>query len=354
MHKSYKIIKNTIITGAIICACFVLCLVIHSRFRTDMLIPAVFVLGTFLTSFITEGYIYGIMSALASVLAVNFAFTFPFFKVNFTIPENLASAVILIIITLMTCGLTAKLKKQEQIKAESEKERMRANLLRAISHDLRTPLTTIYGSSSALIDNGENFTHKQREEMLEGICQDAQWLSRMVENLLSITRLDKGNVKIIKTPTALDELIDSVLLKFAKRYPGCDVEINIPEDFVIIPMDAVLIEQVLINILENAVRHAKGMTHLELSVSARANKAVFKISDNGCGILPERMKNLFTGCYANTTSLSDRTKDNAGIGLSVCATIIKAHGGEIKAENAPSGGAVFSFSLDMEDLDDEQ
>ena len=354
MQKSYRVIKNILITGAIICVCFALCLIIQKFFKTGELIPAVFVLGTFITSVITDGYTYGIISAILSVWAVNFAFTFPFFKVNFTIPENLVSAVILIIITLMTCTLTAKLKKQEAIKAESEKERMRANLLRAISHDLRTPLTTIYGSSSALIESKNSFTDKQQTKMLESICQDAQWLSRMVENLLSITRLDSGNVNIIKTPTALDELIDSVLLKFSKRYPDTEVTINIPDDFVIIPMDAVLIEQVLINILENAVEHAEGMTKLSLTVLIKSEKAIFKVQDNGCGISPDRIKNLFTGCYANGTLISDKTKNNAGIGLSVCATIIKAHGGEIKAENVKGGGALFCFTLDMEDSEDEQ
>lgn len=93
--------------------------------------------------------------------------------------------------------------------------------------------------------------------MLQDIQQDAQWLFRMVENLLSITKLDSGKVKIIKTPTVLDELIDSVILKFHKRYPDQEVEIDIPDEFVVIPMDAILIQQVLINILENAVQHAK-------------------------------------------------------------------------------------------------
>lgn len=354
MQKSYRVIKNILITGAIIFICFLLCLIIQNFFKTGALIPAVFVLGTFITSVITDGYTYGIISAILSVWAVNFAFTFPFFKVNFTIPENLVSAVILIIITLMTCTLTAKLKKQEAIKAESEKERMRANLLRAISHDLRTPLTTIYGSSSALIESKNSFTDAQQTKMLESICQDAKWLSRMVENLLSITKLDSGNVNIIKTPTALDELIDSLLLKFNKIYPDTEVTINIPDDFVIIPMDAVLIEQVLINILENAVEHAEDMTILSLTVSIKSDKAIFKVQDNGRGISPDRIKNLFTGCYANSTLPSDKTKNNAGIGLSVCATIIKAHGGEIKAENVKGGGALFCFTLDMEDSEDEQ
>ena len=107
----------------------------------------------------------------------------------------------MVIVAVATSAITTKLKKQENLKTENEKEKIRANLLRAVSHDLRTPLTTIYGSSSALLENKNSFTEEQRDDMLKGIKEDAQWLNRMVENLLSITKLDNGHVKIIKIPT---------------------------------------------------------------------------------------------------------------------------------------------------------
>lgn len=188
--------------------------------------------------------------------------------------------------------------------------------------------------------------------MINGIKEDSEWLIRMVENLLSITRIDSGNVKLIKTPTVLEELIDSVIVKFKKRYPNQKVELNIPEDLVVIPMDAILIEQVIINILENAVQHAESFTKLALKVFVIDNKAIFEISDNGKGIEKERLEHLFTGYY-NTEEKADNQKRNAGIGLSVCATIIKAHGGTITAENAKDGGAVFRFALTTEEQQDE-
>ena len=306
-------------------------------------------LAVYIVSVLTPGYIYGISSALISVLMVNFAFDFPFFAFNFTIAENIVSAIILLAVTMITCGLTAKVRHQDAIKAERDKERMRANLLRAVSHDLRTPLTTIYGSSSALLENYDNFSAEQCKEMLKGISEDSQWLHRMVENLLSITRLDGNNVKIIKTATVLDELIDSVLVKFSKRYPNQSIDIDIPDDFVTVPMDALLIEQVLINILENAVQHAEGMTSLKLKVFTISDKAIFEIKDNGCGIPESKLKDIFSGAYTTSLDISDSKKNNAGIGLSVCASIIKAHGGDIKAENEKEGGCIFRFTLNMED-----
>lgn len=349
MNKTLEILKNSLITIGILCMCFLLCLVLKYVFKDSALISAIFVLGVYLVSVTTSGYIYGISSALLSVLAVNFAFDFPFFEFNFTIAENIVSAVILLAVTMMTCGLTAKVKHQEALKAERDKERMRANLLRAVSHDLRTPLTTIYGSSSALLEKYDDFSDDQCKEMLRGISEDSQWLYRMVENLLSITKLDGEHVRILKTDTVLDELIDSVLVKLAKRYPSQTIEVDIPDDFTIIPMDALLIEQVLINILENAVQHAEGMTSLQLNVFIISDKAIFEIKDNGGGIPEAKLKHIFSGAYTSENDISDNKKNNAGIGLSVCASIIKAHGGEIKAENARGGGALFRFTLNMED-----
>lgn len=351
---SKRIVGDAAITAVLLISCFGLCLLIQNVYGEDnALIPAIFVLGVFLTSVLTQGYVFGVSAALLSVLAVNFAFTFPFFAFDFTVPENIISAVILLVVTVITCGLTTKIKRQEAMKAESEKERMRANLLRAVSHDLRTPLTTIYGAGSALYDNFENFNEEQCRQMLKSITEDAQWLSRMVENLLSVTRLDGANVDIIKTNTALDELVDSVLVKFSKRYPNTKVDVDIPEDFVFIPMDAMLIEQVIINLLENSVQHAVGMTHLRLKVTLENEKVAFEIIDNGCGIAENRIKSIFSGAAYDTTVPPDGKKNNAGIGLSVCAAIVKAHGGEITAANLKSGGCVFRFVLKTEEAENE-
>lgn len=353
MKKEHSVIKDFVITVGILMMSFFLCLCIQSKFKDTSLIPAIFVLGAFLTSVITQGYIYGVVSALVSVLAVNFAFTFPYFSFDFTVMENIISGVILLIVSVITCGLTTTIKRQEAIKAESEKEKMRANLLRAISHDLRTPLTTIFGSSSALLEHYDEFSEEQNRQMLQGIKEDAQWLSRMVENLLAVTRIDGKNVKIIKTDTVLDELVDSILIKFAKRYPDQTVEVDIPDDFIMIPMDAILIEQVVINLLENAVEHAEGMTELLLRVTVKGNKVIFQVKDNGCGIEDEKLKNIFTSQFYKENIPADGSKNNAGIGLSVCATIIKAHGGEIQAANLKEGGCEFRFVLDMEEVSNE-
>lgn len=353
MGSLRKYVKDGVITViALICA-FGLSMLFQYIFDVQEHITTVFVFAVFLVSLFTEGYLYGVVAAFVGTIAVNYAFTFPYFALNFMIPVNLISGIIMIAIAIFTSALTTKLKQHEAMKAESEKERMRANLLRAVSHDLRTPLTTIYGSSTTLLENSDAMTEAQKAKIVAGIKEDSQWLVRMVENLLSVTRIDSGHVKIIKTPTVLEELIDSVVLKFKKRYPGQRVELELPDDVVVVSMDAILIEQVIVNILENAVQHAEGMTRLTLRVFTLGNKAIFEIKDNGCGIHPKRMDTLFTGYYTQEDEIADSQKKNAGIGLSVCATIIKAHGGSIKAENLKTGGAVFRFVLDTEEVNDE-
>ena len=195
---------------------------------------------------------------------------------------------------------------------------------------------------------------EQQLKLLGEIQEDSEWLIRMVENLLSVTRIDGAKVEVAKTPTVLDELIDSVLMKFSKKHPNQKVITQIPDEFVDIPMDSLLIEQVLLNLLENAVFHAKGMTELTLSVSLVGDKAVFEVADNGCGIPEDALQKIFTGGCEKSAVPVDGTRRNMGIGLSVCAAIVKAHGSDITAENRRGGGAVFRFALERGGEDDGQ
>ncbi|MEE1074371.1 MAG: DUF4118 domain-containing protein [Acutalibacteraceae bacterium] len=352
MKFPIKLFRNASITLAALVGAFSLSLLFQYIFDVQEHITTIFQFAVFLISLMTEGYIWGIVAAFVGTIAVNYAFAFPYFAFDFTTPVNLISGIIMIAVAFLTSTLTTKLKHHEAMKAESEKERMRANLLRAVSHDLRTPLTTIYGSGTTLIENNSTLSEEQKLKIATGIKEDSEWLIRMVENLLSITRIDSGQVKIIRTPTVLEELIDSVMLKFKKRYPEQSVKIEIPEDMILIPMDALLIEQVIVNLLENAVQHALGMTRLTLRVFTVGNQAIFEIKDNGCGIPKKELETIFSGYYSADNNNSDNSK-NAGIGLSVCATIIKAHGGSISAENIKSGGAVFRFALDVEEITDD-
>lgn len=350
MKKIKKHIINSVIMIGILSVSFACSILLQEVLSIREHIATIFVFAVFLVSIITDGYFYGILTAVLGMLAVNFAFTFPYFALNFSIPENFLSAIVMIVISLITSALTTNIKKWQEIRVEGEREKMRANLLRAVSHDIRTPLTTIYGSSSAMLDNYDILSDDSKKKMIAGIRDDSQWLIGMVENLLSITKIDDGKIKLIKSPTVLEELIDSVIVKFKNRYPDQNIEIDIPDYLIIIPMDPILIEQVIINILENAVNHAVGMTMLTLKVCLDGEKAVFEIVDDGCGIDKERLPKIFSG-LSSTDNTADSRKRNVGIGLSVCQSIIKAHGGSISAKNGENGGAIFTFTLDTSTIE---
>ena len=347
MRQKKHILSDSLFTGLTLMAVFLVNLFLVERFDTKTMTPMIFVLGVFLVSWRTQGYVFGIIASFISVLAVNWAFTYPYWAFDLISPECISSAVVMLIVSTMTGALTTRLKQQEKLKLEAEKERMRGNLLRAVSHDLRTPLTSIYGSCSAIIENFESIPKEKQILLLRDIQEDSQWLNRMVENLLSVTRVDGDRVRLSKYDVVLEELIDTLLIKFHKHYPDTRVQVSIPEEFVSIPMDPVLIEQVLMNLLENAVFHARGMQNLWLRVELENRCAVFSVTDDGCGIPEERMAHLFAGLPGSGMP-ADSARSNMGIGLSVCKTIIKAHGGELKAGNRPEGGAWFRFALELE------
>lgn len=339
-----KVTRNALLSAGIFLIAIALSIVFQ-QLGVEEHITTTFVFAVFLISLLTDGCAYGVASALGGVLAVNYAFTYPYFSLDFNIPVNLISAIIMTAVSILTGMLTTKIKKYEAEKARSQRECMRANLLRAVSHDLRTPLTAIYSAGSTLRNKRGLLTEEQQDTMLKNIEEDAEWLMRMVENLLSITRIDNGQIRIEKTAVILDELIDSVMTKFLNRHPGQKVEISLPDEITVLSIDPILIEQVMMNLLENAVFHARNMTRIIFRSFTLGQKVIFEIADDGCGIPRERLKDLFDGPGRAEDGASGGNKRNAGIGLSVCATIIRAHDGEITAENRREGGALFRFTL---------
>ncbi len=342
--------KDCLFALLVLIITFVINILIQELFHNRTLIPMTFILAIFIIAWKTEGYLIGIFSSLASVLMVNYAFTFPYYAFDLMSPECIFAAIVMLIIATMTSTLTTRIKTQELARAETELEQMRANLLRAISHDLRTPLTGIYGSAGAIIDNYDSLSKEQQLKLLTDMKEDSEWLIRMVENLLSVTRIDDNRVQLSKTPVVLEELVDSVILKFRKRYPDQELVVDIPDEFISIPMDVLLIEQVIINILENSVLHADGMTELSFKILTKDNKAIFEISDDGCGLPKEMHGTVINKKQIHHSDIpADGSRRNMGIGLSVCAAIVKAHGGTLKAANKKEGGAIFRFELEMEE-----
>ncbi|MBE6904802.1 MAG: DUF4118 domain-containing protein [Ruminococcaceae bacterium] len=242
---------------------------------------------------------------------------------------------------------------QERIKSREAivQERYRGNLLRAISHDLRTPLSGIMGTSEMLM--GMTDKKDNRYALAEGIYKDANWLHSLVENILSLTRLNDGKLVLNKQMEAVEEVIGVAVAAIGKRTPEREIAVHIPDDVMLVPMDAKLIEQVLVNLLDNAVKHTPMEKEISINVNEdrEKNLAVFSVIDRGSGIAAADLPHIFQMFYTTHGKEPDAQR-GVGLGLAICESIVTAHGGTIEARNRGDGiGAEFIFTLPMEVYD---
>lgn len=315
-------------------------------------VALLYLLGIITIAYCTTGYLYGIVSCFFGVFFINCFFTYPYFKVNFWLADYPFTFLFMLGASAITSTTTTHLKKQaetlalhEKQLAEADKEKMRANLLRAVSHDLRTPLTSIMGALSTLAENDDDYTPKERKAMLENIYEDSSWLLNMVENLLSVTRIQTGASKLKTSPEMVEEVVSEAIMRLKKRFPEAEIEVSLPDEFLLVPMDAMLIEQVLMNLLENSLVHGKSDLPPRLVIENLPDLVRFHVIDYGIGIDAEHLSTIFEG---TGESGSSDVRKGMGIGLSICKTIILAHKGTIFARNHDNG-AEFVFTLPKEE-----
>lgn len=338
-------LRDFLITAGILFCSAEVCIILQAVGSTDGFASPIFVLAVLLISRLTNGYLFGLIAAIAGVFGVNFIFTRPYWAFNFTFSGYPITFISLLMVSVITSTLTTQIKQQERLRSENEKEKMRANLLRSVSHDIRTPLTSIVGSTSAILEN-PGLSRSEQEELLQDVRTEAQWLIRVVENLLSITRMGDSSTRITKESEAAEEVLGEAVRKFRKRFPQISVDVQAPGELLFVPMDPILIEQVLANLLENAVLHGETTTHIDLAVRMDGKYARFSVADNGRGIPAKELPSLFDGSLKHNEAAGGDGKRNMGLGLSVCLAIVRAHGGTMKAENLETG-AEFSFRLPL-------
>jgi len=194
--KHNSLVKNCLITAIVLGIAALFCLLLQQFVTTDIHVPLLFVLAVLFVSRFTDGYLYGIVASMLGVIGVNYVFTYPYFEINFTIAGYPLTFLVMLAVSVIVGTLTTQIKQQEEIRLEAEKEKMRGNLLRAVSHDIRTPLTSIVGSASGILDNRRVLSEEKILELVKDIRDEAQWLIRIVENLLSVTRINGENAGI--------------------------------------------------------------------------------------------------------------------------------------------------------------
>lgn len=265
-------------------------------------IALLYIIAQILIARYTNGYLHGLFSSVFSVICINFFFTYPFFRLNFTLSGYPVTFIGMLIITLLTTATT-----------------------------------------SSLLSDGSILSDAEKSELLENIENDSSWLLNMVENLLSVTRInDTVTHQVNKTPEIVEEVVAEAVQRLKKRFPSASIIVHVPTDYLLIPMDAILIEQVLINLLENALIHSGSSHSLELTVTDHPDHVTFCAKDFGHGLNPDVIPDIFSGICHNTGSVDSHK--GMGIGLSICKMIIDAHNGYIEAKNH-TNGALFLFTL---------
>lgn len=251
------------------------------------------------------------------------------------------------------CALALENKKNAQEKEQAailaKNEQLRANLLRAISHDLRTPLTSISGNASNLMSNGDSFDEATKQTLYLDIYDDSMWLINLVENLLSVTRLEEGRLNIHMETELVDEVIQEALRHVNRLSREHQITVTHQDDLLLAKMDARLIVQVLINLVDNAIKYTPKGSHIQIHTFKEGQLAVITVSDDGPGITDENKKQVFDMFYSGTHQIAD-SRRSLGLGLSLCKSIVNAHGGTIRVSDHLPHGTVFTFTLLAEEV----
>lgn len=246
------------------------------------------------------------------------------------------------------CALALENEKNAREKQEAavmaKNEQLRANLLRAISHDLRTPLTSISGNASNLLSNGDSFDSDTKKQLYMDIYDDSIWLINLVENLLAVTRIEEGRLNLRMSEELVDDVITEALHHINRKSVEHSILVESKDEFLLAKMDARLIVQVIINIVDNAIKYTPKNSHIVIITEKQGNKAVISISDDGAGIQDELKPRIFDMFYSGANKIAD-SRRSLGLGLSLCKSIIHAHGGEIKVSDNLPHGTIFTFTL---------
>lgn len=237
---------------------------------------------------------------------------------------------------------------RQKIKIDMESERLKSTLLRSISHDIRTPLTSIKGASELILDSYESLDREAVKKLASDILDESTWLMMTVQNILDMTRISEGRLKVTKGFEAVDDIISQALTLVPHLKNSGKLHVSVPDEIVLLPVDGRLIVQVLVNLLDNAYKHAGEYTQINLNAYRKDNSFIFVVSDDGQGINPLIINRIFDGFVTYQKNNIADGNLGVGLGLTICKEIVIAHGGDITVRNLNDGGAEFKVKLPLE------
>ncbi|XCP86528.1 ATP-binding protein [Roseburia hominis] len=313
----------------------------------------VYIVGVILVTVCTTGYFYGAASAVLSVLIFNYFVTEPFHTFAVMNRSDMVLMFFFLMTAFISSSVTVRFQKQKQIaedtRAQMEREHLKSSLLRSISHDFRTPLTGILGDCSLLAE-AEEMDSATRRELAGEIQEQAIWLIKMMENILNMTKIENGQLYINKQPEVVDDIVYEAVTHVTGLREKRDFKIELPSELVVASLDGPMMVQVLINLLDNAMKHTKMGGMIRIRVVYKEEKVYFKVEDNGEGIAEELLPYIFDEFVTQSEGRADRQR-GIGLGLAICKAVVEAHGGEIYAKNREEGGACVGFWLNATQAD---
>ncbi|HVV17221.1 MAG TPA: DUF4118 domain-containing protein [Polyangia bacterium] len=315
--------------------------------RRQLALPDIVML--YLLTIMVAASVFGrgpaLVASTLSVLAYDFFFIPPFFTFVVDDQRHLLTFAMMFIVGLLFSGLTQRVRRHEQRATEAllraRTEEMRSALLSAVSHDLRTPLAAITGAATTLREQSQAATDTERADLLETICEEADRLERLVRNLLDMTRLESGALVVRRDWVPLEEIIGAALTRLEAELAERPVRTDVPGDLPLVSVDAILVEQLFVNLLENAAKYTPSGSPIDVTARVSDRSFVVEVADRGPGLPPGSETRVFEKFYRG----QQVERRGAGLGLAICRGIAQAHGGEIVAENRPGGGVVFRVIL---------
>lgn len=305
---------------------------------------------------------FGLGPSIIAGLGGVAAFDFLILPPSFTFSLEFGHAVTLVgmvFVSMLVSGLTENLRREqaralrsEQITAkarlEAEVERVHAALLSSVSHDLRTPLATISASAQMLVRNHRTMDPTLRGEMLTSVADEAERLDGLLRNLLAITRLETGELHLQLLPASLDEALTGVLRRMEHRLIGREVTVHAQRGLPLVDLDVRLFEQAVMNVLDNALRYSPPGSPLRIETLSVPNRVQIQVTDSGVGVAAADRQLVFEKFRRGSNA--PRTDGGVGLGLTICRAVMRAHGGEISLDSAPTGGALVTLSLPVSKL----
>jgi len=347
---------NVMAMGVIQAVTVIVALILDRLGFPEEALIVLFVLGVLLTAIATDGRAYSMVASLIAVLTFNYFIVEPRLSLRAWGPSYPETFMVMFAVAAMASHLVARQREGARALMEAslmaQHEQLRSSLLRSVSHDLRTPLTSISGKADLLATEGELLDAVSRRQIATDIREDAVWLTDVVENILSMTRLEEGGVQLDLRPEDVGDVIDEALGHVRRDMGGHEVVVERPEGMVLARMDARVVMQVVVNLVNNALSHTPDGSRVTISWRRVGDLVRVSVADDGPGVPEGERGRVFEPFFTSSKGLSDGRR-GIGLGLSLCKVIVEAHGGSIWVDPVLPHGASFSFTLPAEEVPED-